>query len=164
MREWTTSGASSASRRAMTPRRGVADDVGALDAEVLQQGAAIGGLLAETERRSDRAAAGVAAPVVAHQAVAAVQRRLAAERRVCLGDQGTVDQQDRFAGARDFELEFRSVDARPLHGFAPLFSRCFYVFLFWFGGYLGILACSVGREREGGEREERSPNPRGLVA
>ena len=53
---------------------GMADDVGTLDAEVPQQGAAIGSLLAETERRSDRAAAGVAAPVVAQQAVAAVQR------------------------------------------------------------------------------------------
>ena len=57
--------------------RGVADDVCALDAEVPQQGAAIVGLLGETERRSGRAAAGVAAPMVAHQAVAAVQGRLA---------------------------------------------------------------------------------------
>ena len=45
------------------PARGVADDVCALDAEVPQQGAAIGGLLGETERRADRAAAGVAAPM-----------------------------------------------------------------------------------------------------
>src|SRR5262247_3988166 len=52
------------------PARGMADDVGTLDAEVPQQGAAIGGLLGETERRFYRAAAGVAAPVVAHQAVA----------------------------------------------------------------------------------------------
>jgi hypothetical protein len=75
-------------------------------------------LLAETERRSDRAAAGVAASVVAHQAVAAIQGQLRAERRVRLGDEGTVDQQDRLAGARDLELELlRSVDARPLHGF-----------------------------------------------
>ena len=52
-----------------------------------------------------------------HQAEAAVQGRLRAERRVCLRDQGTVDQQDRLAGARDLELELRSVDARPLHLF-----------------------------------------------
>ncbi len=99
------------------PSGGVADDVCALDAEVPQQGAAIGGLLGETERRFDRAAAGVAAPMVAHQTIAAVQDRLGAERRVGLGDPGTVDQQDRLAGARDLELEFRSVDARPLHLF-----------------------------------------------
>ena len=43
------------------PAGGVADDVCALDAEVPQQGAAIVGLLGETERRSRRAAAGVAA-------------------------------------------------------------------------------------------------------
>ena len=99
------------------PAGGMADDVGTLDAEVPQKGAAVGSFLAETERRSDRAAAGVAASVVAHQAVAAVQGQLGAERRVRLGDEGTVDQQDRLAGARDLELELRSVDARPLHGF-----------------------------------------------
>ena len=99
------------------PAGGMADDVGTLDAEVPQQGAAVGRLLGETERRSDRAAAGVAASVVAHQAVAAVQGRLGAERRVRLGDQGTVDQQDRLAGARDLELKLRPVDARPLHLF-----------------------------------------------
>ena len=107
------------------PAGGVADDVGALDAEVPQQAAAIGGLLGETERRSDRAAAGVAAPMVTHQAVAAVQGWLGAERRVRFGDEGTVDQQHRLAGARDLELEFRSVDARPLHGFAAHRSRPF---------------------------------------
>jgi hypothetical protein len=42
------------------PARGVADDVCARDAEVPQQGAAIVGLLGQTERRSDPVAAGVA--------------------------------------------------------------------------------------------------------
>ena len=95
----------------------MADDVGTLDAEMPQKSAAVGSLLAETERRPDGAAAGVAASVVAHQVVAAVQDRLGAERRVRLGDEGTVDQQDRLARACDLELELRPVDARPLHLF-----------------------------------------------
>ena len=48
---------------------GVADDVGALDAQVPQQRPAIGGLLGDAERRRHARAAGVAAPVVAHQPV-----------------------------------------------------------------------------------------------
>ena len=36
-----------------------------------------------------------------------------------------MNQQHRFAGARDFELELRSVDARSLHGFAAHCCRPF---------------------------------------
>ena len=54
------------------PAGGVADDVGALDAQVPQQRPAVGGLLGDAERRRHGRAAGVAAPVVAHQPVAAV--------------------------------------------------------------------------------------------
>ena len=57
---------------------GVADHVGALDAELPQQRPAVGGLLLDAELRRHRRAAGVASPVVAHQLVSAVQRRLGA--------------------------------------------------------------------------------------
>jgi len=90
---------------------GVADDVGALDANVPQQRPAIGGLVGYAERRRHARAAGVAAPVIAHQAVVGRQRRLGAERCVGFGDERAVDEHDRLARAHDLVLQYGPIDA-----------------------------------------------------
>ena len=114
MREWTTSGASSARRRAIDATGGMADDVGALDAQVPQQRQAISGLLGDAERRRHARAAGVAAPVIAHQPGVGRQRRLGAERRVRLGDERAMDEHDRLARAHDLVLQHAPIDTQLL--------------------------------------------------
>ncbi len=92
----------------------MADDVRALDAQSSQQRPAIGSLLGDAERLRHARAAGVAAPVVAQQAVVVRQRRLGAERRVGLGEQRAVDEHHRLARAHHLVLQHGPIDPEPV--------------------------------------------------
>jgi hypothetical protein len=83
----------------------------------LQQRTAVGGLLRHGERRGDARAAGVAAPVVAHQTVALREVGLRTEWCVRVGDEGSVDEHYWLTRADDVVLQHGSIDTQPLGQF-----------------------------------------------
>jgi hypothetical protein len=97
----------------------VADEVGPLDPEVAQQRLALGGLLLNAHRAGHPAAAGVADPVVADQAVLVEEGRFLHQGQEPVRADAGVGQHHRLAGPADLVLELtpateaRSLGRRP---------------------------------------------------
>ena len=95
------------------------DEVGALDAEVAQQGMAVGGVLRHRHGATRVGAARVPATVVADQVVAIGQGRFGEQRPKRLRDERPVDERHGLAVARNLVFEREAIEVSSFHVRTP---------------------------------------------
>ena len=101
----------------------VPDDVRAIDAEMREHPAAVGGLLRERQRPVRRIARSVAAAVVRDDPMAVGQATLGEQRPERVGEERAVDADDGVAGAGLLVGQPDAVDDRAVHRSRPIVCR-----------------------------------------
>jgi hypothetical protein len=91
------------------------DDMCPGDAEMLQQGTAVGRLPREAHWTDDMTAAGTPRSVVMHEAIAAREDSFLEEWREPIGEDTRMDEQHRFPVAAKFVFQFNVAECRSIH-------------------------------------------------